>query len=115
MSVDMNITVDKNTTYSQDILWETSAGAPVDLTNYHAYMQVRTSSGNVLILDLSDTTYGLIINVGLSKITISLTPTETASLNAGIYIYDLLTLAPDGTKTKIIGGQFILKNTVTEI
>ena len=86
----------------------------MDLTGYHAYLQVRSHPDKALVLDLSDTTTGITIDSAHSKFVIALTPAQTLGLTLGIHFYDLLIKAPSGEKRKIIEGRFIIRDTITE-
>ena len=109
-----NLSCNRNTTFTKDVIWSDASGAPVDLTGYHAYLQVRSHPGRTLILDLSDTTYGLTVDAANSKIVIAMTPEQTAPLTVGLHFYDLLIKAPSGAKYKIIEGRFVIRDTITE-
>jgi hypothetical protein len=114
MSSIANLTCDRNCTFTKEVLWSDASGNPVDLTGYHAYLQVRTVPAKALVLDLSDTTIGIVISAAQSKITVSLTPAQTLPLTIGIHRYDLLIKSPSGEKHKVIEGQFVINDTITE-
>ena len=115
MAVETNISMDANTSFSQNVVWENSSGNPVDLTGYHAYMQVRSKASNDLIVALSDANGKIVVDTANSQFVIQLQPADTASAPPGIHAYDLLSVAPDGTTTKLIYGSFAIKSTLTEI
>ena len=115
MTITCNLTCDKNTSFSKDVIWTDDTGVPVDLTGFHAFMQVREYPSRTLVLDLSDTTTGITVDVGHSKIVIGLAPADTAAAKVGIHRYDLIAVSPSGEKKKLIEGQFVINDTITEV
>ena len=54
--VTKNFSVDQGATYTFDVVWNDSAGQPINLTGYSAKMQVRdTKGGSKLSFTLTST------------------------------------------------------------
>ena len=54
-----------------------------------------------------------ISNASAGEITISLTDSQTTSLEAGRYVYDVLITASGGDKTRVVEGQVTVNPSVT--
>ena len=54
-----------------------------------------------------------ISNASAGEITISLTDSQTTSLEAGRYVYDVLITASGGAKTRVVEGQVTVNPSVT--
>jgi len=110
-----NIVCDQGSTFVREIEIMDSDETPYNLTGYTARMQVRReveSTGTPLI-ELTTTNGRLSIAGTLGIITMSLTPTETASLNRSGY-YDLeIVQTSTGKVFKVLRGEFRLEKEVT--
>lgn len=101
MATISNIFIDQGATFSTTVTIEDGVGSPLDLTGYTALAQIRktyqstTATAFTSTFD-SDRTTGLI--------TISLTDSQTSSLEEGRYVYDLLISDVSGTKTRVVEG-----------
>ena len=101
MATISNIFINQGADFSTTVTISDSAGAALDLTAYTALAQVRktydssTSTAFTIVFDSNRTT---------GKITISLTDTQTQSLESGRYVYDLLITSVAGLKTRVVEG-----------
>lgn len=96
-----NIFIDQGATFSTTLTINDSTGSALDLTNYTAIAQIRKSPSSSTSVSFSvafdaDRTTG--------QLTISLTSTQTAALEAGRYNYDVLITASGGDKTRAVEG-----------
>jgi hypothetical protein len=87
----VNLTCDQGATFDRTIVWQTSGGQAINLTNYGGRMDVRfasasdadlllsltISNGRVSVSDASGGTFRLLIS-----------SVDTAALTAGEYYYD---------------------------
>lgn len=103
----------KGSTFSRTLTWKVS-GSPVNLTNYTARMQARTShiSGTV-VLDLTTANSKITLGGAAGTITLSLTATETAAITAQSLSYDLELVSAGGVVTRLVEGQIVLTPEVT--
>ena len=86
-----------------------SNGDAVSLTGYSVAAQIRKSH-----LSSTSTAFtASISNASAGEITISLTDSQTTSLEAGRYVYDVLITASGGTKTRVVEGQVTVNPSVT--
>ena len=89
-------------------------GIPVDLTGCTADMMIRASYGGSDVIELSTANGGITIPVpATGTLNLVLTPTLTAGLPVGIFIYDLLVTFPSGTVTRFIQGTVTVTDGVT--
>jgi len=97
---DFNSTFQLEDTVTNDVL---------DLTDYTVESKLRktyTSSTSV--------SFSIIIGTPTSgQISISLTPSQTAALKEGRYVYDIKAIRPDGTVIKVIEGSALVRPGVT--
>lgn len=108
-----NINVYKGTTFSLAPVWKID-NLPVDITGYAAKMQVRATADSSVIVELSTSNGKAVISGALGKTTLTLTASETATLTAGNYFYDLNLTSPSSVVTKILEGSFIVEASVTQ-
>ena len=101
MATISNIFIDQGANFSTTVTITDSNGNALDLTGYTALTQIRktyestTATSFTSTFD-SDRTTG--------KITISLTNAQTASLDYGRYVYDLIITDTASVKTRVVEG-----------
>lgn len=103
----------KGSTFSRTLTWKVS-GSPVNLTDYTARMQARTShiSGTV-VLDMATSNGKITLGGTAGTITLSLTASETAAITAQSLSYDLELVSVGGVVTRLVEGQIVLTPEVT--
>jgi hypothetical protein len=103
-------------TFDYNLVWNTTEGTattPVDLTNWSARMQVRTSyDANEPVLSLTAGT-GITLGGTAGSILIEATATQTAAISAGQYVYDLEMVSPASAVTRLVEGTLICDPEVT--
>lgn len=101
----VDLSVEQGTTWEQDIVWKDSNDDPVDVSGYTGLMQVReTQESDVVVVAPT-----IVFGTTDGAITLSLTDTQTAGLDANgdrAWVYDLFVTSPSGTVTKLMAGQF---------
>lgn len=111
MAAVANYVIDQGTTFSSAVTVKGNDGNPLDLTGYTAsakmalgYTSTRTRTTITTTFDADRTT---------GVITLSLTATQTAALDAPArYVYDLDITASDSTVTRIIEGLITVRPNV---
>ena len=96
MATISNLFIDQDADFTTTVTINDSNGSALDLTSYTALAMIRktyqsTSATTFTSTFASDRTTG--------QITISLTDTQTAALESGRYVYDLVITDSSGTKT----------------
>ena len=112
MAAIANLTIDQGATFTSDVTVKDANGNPFNLTGYTAaaklakgYASTRTRS-NFTSTVAADATTGLV--------TLALTSTQTAALDAERYVYDLeITQTSSGTVTRVIEGIISVRPQVT--
>ncbi len=90
-----------------------NSGTPVDLTGYTARMQVRrTPSSDTKILDLVSPA-GITLGGATGQISVNVSATGMAAVDAGKYRYDLEIVSSNGTVSRLIEGVFYVTAEVT--
>ena len=104
-----NIFIDQGATFTTTVTVTDANGDAVNLSGYSVAAQIRKShqstSSVAFTASVSDASSG--------EITISLTPTQTAALEAGRFVYDVVITASGGTKTRVVEGQVTVNPSVT--
>jgi hypothetical protein len=112
----LNLTMYQGATFDYNLVWNTTEGTattPVDLTNWSARMQVRTSyDAHETVLSLTAGT-GITLGGTAGSILIEATATQTAAISAGQYVYDLEMVSPASAVTRLVEGTLICDPEVT--
>jgi len=103
MAAIANLLVDQGATFSSNVTVYNTDDSLYDLTGHTAAAQIRKSyssssaSATFTVSIASDATTGVL--------TLALTPTQTALLDEGRYVYDVeVTKTSDSTVTRVIQG-----------
>ena len=104
-----NIFIDQGATFTTTVTVTDANGDAVNLSGYSVAAQIRKT-----FLSSTATSFtATISNASSGEITISLSPTQTAALEAGRFVYDVLITASGGTKTRVVEGQVTVNPSVT--
>jgi hypothetical protein len=107
-----DVIIDQGANWRVDVVYKDPAGVPINLSNYTAQLQLRTSYDAVSAsLNLSSGS-GITITANSGRIAISATATQTGALVAGDYVYDL-EINLSGVITRLIQGRAIVRPQVT--
>lgn len=108
MASKANITIDQGTTFSTDLTLTDEFGDNLDLTGYTANSQMRKwyTSSTVTATFVAD------VNVQTAAVTLSLTPTQTANIVSGRYVYDV-EITNGVTTSRIVEGIVTVTPQVT--
>jgi hypothetical protein len=109
-----NIIIDQGATYTLAISYKDSNGAAINLTNYTAAMQLRSTYTSVdAVLSLSSPSNGIVITGATGLISITITDTQTAALSSNNFVYDLEITSSSNVKTRLIQGIVTISPEVT--
>ena len=104
-----NIFIDQGATFTTTVTVTDANGDAVNLSGYSVAAQIRKT-----FLSSTATAFtATISNASSGEITISLSPTQTTTLEAGRFVYDVLITASGGTKTRVVEGQVTVNPSVT--
>lgn len=109
MAIYSNLTVDQGSTFNASIDVSDSDDNALALTGYTVAGQLRKSYGSLNFTDFTAS----VTNEILGTITIGLSDTQTNSLRAGRYVYDVEITSPGGEKTRVLEGQLEITPGVT--
>lgn len=109
-----NFVCDQGSTFERTVDIKNPDGEVFSLTGYTARMQVRREIDSATtLIELTTANGRLAINGALGRISITLTPIETAALARGGY-YDLeIVQTSTGKVHKVLRGEFRLEKEVT--
>jgi len=109
-----NISIDQGATYTLAISYKDENGAAINLTNYTAAMQLRSTYTSVdAVLSLSSPSNGIVITGATGLISITITATQTAALSSNNFVYDLEITSSSNVKTRLIQGIVTISPEVT--
>ena len=98
---------DFNQTYD---LADSNTNAAKNLANHTDASQMRKHAAAVGVTTFTTT----IVNATAGQVRIGLTTSQTAALEPGRYVYDLMLTALDNSMTRIIEGMALVREGVTK-
>ena len=101
MATISNLFVDQDADFTTTVTVNDSAGTALDLTNYTALGMIRKTYQSSTATTF---TSAFVSPRTTGQITISLTDTQTAALESGRYVYDLVITDASGNKTRVVEG-----------
>jgi hypothetical protein len=104
-----NFTFEQGATFSRQLTVQDN-GSAMDLTNYSARMQLRSSVESTTV---ALTVTCAITNASSGILTVSNTATQTMGVDAGIYVYDLEIESSAGVVTRLMQGTATITANVT--
>lgn len=102
-----NLIIYTGTDFTQTFILGDNFGS-LNLTGYSVVMKMKKHGDSVSSTNITT----LITNAAIGRIKVSLVPAQTSILKPGRYYYDLV-LIKDGTNTRVIEGDVIVKKSVT--
>lgn len=104
MADTFNTVIDQGADWFINFQWVQPDGTPVNITNYTASLQVRTSPlAKTAVLTLT-TDSGLTITGNTGTIAAHATAAQTNVITNGKYAYDLEITSPQGIVTRLVQG-----------
>jgi hypothetical protein len=101
MGAKANIVIDQGADFSTTVTVTDDSNAAVDLTGYTARGQIRKHYTSTTAVDFT-------INFGSPRsegqVELSLTNSQTGSMEAGRYVYDAEIISSSGTVTRLVEG-----------
>lgn len=107
MASTANIVIDQGTTFSTTLTLTNDDGTYKDLTDYTVTSQIRKSYYTNTYTDFTTAKVNL-----EGEITLSLTATQTSSLKAGRYVYDV-EISSDAETVRVVEGIVTVTPEVT--
>ena len=101
MATISNLFIDQDADFTTTVTVNDSTGSALDLTNYTALAMIRKTYQSSTATTF---TSSFVSPRTTGQITISLTDTQTAALESGRYVYDLVITDSSGTKTRVVEG-----------
>ena len=110
MATISNLFIDQDADFTTTVTVNDSTGSALDLTNYTALAMIRKT-----YLSSTATTFtsSFVSPRTTGQITISLTDTQTAALESGRYVYDLVITDSSGNKTRVVEGTATVNPSVS--
>lgn len=104
-----NLSFDNNDDFSEIFELEQTGGTPINLTGFNASSFMRKSPEST-----SYTAFNVgIISATDGKIELSLGSSITSTLNPGRYVYDVLLVRPNGSKTIGVEGNVLVRGGIS--
>ena len=110
-----NLTINQRATFSKTITWKDHDGSIIDLSTYSAKMQLRENYNSAIILELtSDDTSIVLTSLGVITLTIPKSKTSLLAHEDFPAKYDLVLTSATGIVKRLLQGEVILSQGVTE-
>jgi hypothetical protein len=107
-----DVIIDQGSDWRVDVVYKDPFGVPINLSNYTAQLQLRTSyEAASASLNLTSSS-GITITANTGRLAIHATAIQTGALVAGDYVYDL-EINLSGFVTRLIQGRAIVRPQVT--
>ena len=106
VSADYSIVIEKGADFQLAFRLRNSAGV-MDLTDWLFASQVRPTPGGALVASMDTTIDGETLTIGIDH-------TDTATLTAGRYLWDLFGTMPDGRRLRLLEGQCTIVDRITQ-
>lgn len=108
-----DILLEQGANYDQTFTWSVD-GSPVNLTGYSARMQIRPAvTSSTVTFDFTSATTPIALGGAAGTIRLRMSATETASVTAGAYVYDLELVSGSGIVTRLLQGAVSVSPEVT--
>ena len=115
MAAFYHLVIDQGATLRESFTYKDSNGAVVNLENYTARSQIRSSySAASTILSATSAAGTLTITADSGVIAFNVPANTTAALNPGNYVWDLEIVDPSGIVTRLVGGTCTVTPEVTK-
>lgn len=101
MATISNLFIDQDADFTTTVTVNDSNGSALDLTDYTALAMIRKTYQSSTATTF---TSAFVSPRTTGQITISLTDVQTAALEDGRYVYDLVITDASGTKTRVVEG-----------
>ena len=112
MAAIANLTIDQGTTFTSDVTVKDANNNPFDLTGYTA--EAKMSKGYSSTRTRTSITTTIAADATTGVVTLSLTSTVSAGLDAERYVYDLeITQTSSGNVTRVIEGIITVRPQVS--
>lgn len=108
------MTIEQGSTFNLLVYWKNSANNPIDMTNYTAKMQIRSSTGaSVKLLEISSDSGEIEIYPLQGSLNVKIGYLQTQQLEPSVAVYDLELYAPTGEVYKLLKGRVRIEGEVT--
>jgi hypothetical protein len=108
-----NLIIDQGATWNITFTYKNADGGAINLTNHTAALQLRTSyDAESPSLSLSSPSNGIVLGGTAGTIAVTATATQTGSLTAGEYVYDL-EITSSSVVTRLVQGRITVTPQVT--
>lgn len=110
----LDLTIEQGATFRQLFRWQDKTKTPFNLTGYTAKLMARaTLTSPTALLNMTTENGDITLDGPAGKITLALTPEETAKLRWDTAVYDMTLTSPSGDVYRLIEGQIIVSKAVT--
>lgn len=108
MATKANLIIDQGSTFNTSINITDENDEGIDLTGY-------TGAGQIRKTYTSSSYTSITVSLGANgQVSMSLTPTQTANLTAGRYLYDVELTSSGGTVTRVVEGIVTVTPQITK-
>jgi len=107
----VNLYVDQGSYYQTHVNVSSTAGVPLDLTDFTIAAQMRKSYQSSTAYNFTSS----IVNPLAGRVRIELSSESSRQIPAGRYLYDIELTSPSEEKTRVLEGLVIINPEITKI
>lgn len=106
--------IEQGATWSRVLTWKDNSDVVINNTGYTARMKIKRDPNSLTdILSLTHSS-GITLGGSNGQITITITDTQTAAIDAGNYFYDLELISGGGLVTRLLRGKVHVSAEITK-
>jgi hypothetical protein len=97
--------IEQNAKFEKVFTWKKADGTAYNLTGYTAKMQVRETFGGGLVADIPTDIGTISLGGAAGTITVAIPTADTATLEPGRYVYDLVLIDGSAERYRVLEGE----------
>lgn len=110
----LTLGIAQHSTFTKNLTWKDENDAVIDLSSYTAKLQVRAAPDGTVLLELTTENGGIAVAATEPNIVLTIAAATTAALTWGEASYDLVLVAPSGTRRRLLEGRAFVLAGITE-
>lgn len=109
----LNLTFSQGATWKLALTYTNAQGVPVNLTNYTARMQARSSYDSTAVALNLTSGSGITLGGTAGSINLLVAASTTATIGAAQYVYDMELISDSNEVTRLLEGTLVVTPEVT--
>lgn len=110
MAITNNLYIDQGSDYNSIVTVTSASGAPLNLSGFTVKSQMRKSYSSSTAYNFAASVY----EAALGQIKLSLTSTQSETIPAGRWLYDVEITSAEGVKKRVVEGIVVITPQITQ-